>query len=223
MDKVIVIRYGEIMLKGANKRFFEDKLVRQIRHALGDLGKPKLSKEESWLNTKVKSVIENLEKRKIKAQYFDTKEAVIKAVLEETTDDQVVGIGGSMTIKELNLHEILKEEGKEIHWHWLVEPEKRSEVRQKAANADVYFTSTNALTEAGELVNIDGIGNRVSAMYYGPKKVIVICGTNKITTDIASAIERIKKEACPPLFDEEMKDLHTTPPWHIPWLPQPLF
>ncbi|MBM7614911.1 lactate utilization protein [Alkaliphilus hydrothermalis] len=150
------------------------------------------------MNNKVKAVIENLQRRKIKAQYFDSREAVIKAILEESTNDQVVGIGGSMTIKELNLHEVLKDEGKEIHWHWLVDLQKRNEVRQKAASADVYLTSTNALTETGDLVNIDGVGNRVSAMYYGPKKVIVICGINKITSDVTSAMERIKKEACPP-------------------------
>nr|WP_156943609.1 lactate utilization protein [Alkaliphilus transvaalensis] len=149
------------------------------------------------MNLAVENLIKKLEEKKFKVKYFEKKEEAIESVLAETVDDHVVGIGGSMTIKELELHEILKGQGKEIYWHWLVEPQERNAIRQKANNADVYLSSTNALTEAGELVNIDGLGNRVSGMFYGPKKVIVICGINKITSDYNTAIERIKKSACP--------------------------
>ncbi|SNS36963.1 Uncharacterised ACR, YkgG family COG1556 [Anaerovirgula multivorans] len=150
------------------------------------------------METIVKELIRNLEKRKINAKFFNTKEEAKTEILKELETHTNIGIGGSMTIMEMNLHEELMKKGKNVHWHWLVEPEKRNEVRQLASNADVYLTSTNALTESGELVNIDGMGNRVSAMYYGPKKVVVVCGINKICSDLISAMDRIKAEACPP-------------------------
>ncbi|MCC5911636.1 MAG: lactate utilization protein [Clostridiaceae bacterium] len=150
------------------------------------------------MNTIVKEVMDNLERKKIKTRYFETKNQVMEQILQETKNVTEIGIGGSMTIKEMNLHEALEKDGKNIHWHWLVEPEEREEVRQQAAKAEIYLTSTNALTEAGELINIDGVGNRVSAMYYGPKKVIVVCGINKICSDLITAMDRIKKQACPP-------------------------
>lgn len=149
------------------------------------------------MDKKIEVILKKLEEKKIGGKYFNTKEEAKKAILSEILPGEVVGIGGSMTIMEMKLHEALSDTGNTVYWHWLVEPEKRDEIRKKASEADVYLTSTNALTEAGELINIDGIGNRVSAMYYGPKKVIVVCGINKICSDYTSAIDRIKREACP--------------------------
>ncbi|SES76313.1 Uncharacterised ACR, YkgG family COG1556 [Natronincola peptidivorans] len=150
------------------------------------------------MNDTIKTLMNNLEKRKIKTKYFATKEEAKKEVLNETDLYTTIGIGGSMTIKEMNLYEELVNKEKKVIWHWLVEPEKRYEVGKLASNAEVYLTSTNALTEKGDLVNIDGVGNRVSSMFYGPKKVIVICGVNKICSDLITAMDRIKREACPP-------------------------
>ncbi|AOY78363.1 lactate utilization protein [Clostridium formicaceticum] len=146
----------------------------------------------------VSTVVQNLEKRKIKAKFFETKEEAKKEVLKDIQPYASIGIGGSATIKEMELYEALLKENKKVYWHWQVEKEKVSEIRQLASQSEVYLTSSNALTEAGELINIDGVGNRVSAMYYGPKKVIVVCGVNKICSDMISAMDRIKKEACPP-------------------------
>lgn len=149
------------------------------------------------MKEQIQKVIDSLEKKQIRAKYFDSKESVVDFIMAETASAATIGIGGSMTIFDLKLHELLMDQGKQVHWHWLVEPDKRPEVRELAAKADVYLTSTNALTEGGELINIDGVGNRVSAMFYGPKKVIVVCGVNKITSDLISAIDRIKLQACP--------------------------
>ena len=102
-----------------------------------------------------------------------------------------------MTIYDMKLHEELKAKGNQVFWHWLVEPGERNDARSKAANADVYLSSTNAMTLEGELVNIDGTGNRVSSMFFGPKKVIIVCGENKIAKDYDAAIDRIKNTACP--------------------------
>ncbi len=141
-------------------------------------------------------VLQNLENRKINSKYFETKEDVKKAILDEISSDNTVGIGGSMSVKELNLYESLVEAGNTVYWHWLVSKEEMPSVRKNAHNSDVYLTGTNALTEEGELINIDGIGNRVASMFYGPKKVIVVCGINKICSDLVAAIDRIKNEAC---------------------------
>lgn len=105
-----------------------------------------------------------------------------------------VGIGGSMTITELGLPKALVERGNEVHFHWLEStPEGMDRARENASKADVYLTSTNALTEKGQLVNIDGTGNRVTAMVFGPKKVYVVCGINKLVDDIDGAMKRIKE------------------------------
>lgn len=144
----------------------------------------------------VNNVLKNLETRRIKAKYFETKEDAKNTILEEIKSDMTIGIGGSMSVKEMNLHEDLIKAGNIVYWHWLVKPGQMSDVRKKAHISDIYLTSTNALTEDGELINIDGVGNRVASMFYGPKKVIVICGTNKICPDLISGIDRIKKQAC---------------------------
>lgn len=144
----------------------------------------------------VRKVLNNLEKRKIKSKYFKTKEDVKKAILEEIASDMTVGIGGSMSVKEIEIYDDLINSGKTVYWHWLVDPSEMPDVRKRAHTADVYLSGTNAITEYGELINIDGVGNRVASMFYGPKKVIVICGTNKICADLISAIDRIKSEAC---------------------------
>ncbi len=150
------------------------------------------------MKSTVDKLVVNLEKRKIKAKYFETVEDAKKEILRELHDYTEIGIGGSKTVKDMGIHDDLKGAGKNIHWHWLAKPEEQEETRRKALNSEVYLSGTNAITEDGELVNIDGIGNRVSGMYYGPKKAIVICGTNKICSDIISACDRIKTKACPP-------------------------
>jgi hypothetical protein len=101
-----------------------------------------------------------------------------------------------MTVKSLGIPEKLIERGNKVFFHWLEStPEGMHEARKNASQADVYISSTNALTEDGQLVNIDGNGNRVAAMIYGPKKVYVVCGVNKIAKDLEAGIQRIKDNA----------------------------
>lgn len=109
-----------------------------------------------------------------------------------------VGMGGSMTVKELGLYDALQQQGNTVYWHWRAEPSERESVCECAANADFYLCSVNALTSDGVLVNIDGTGNRVAGMFAGPKRTVLIIGKNKLTADVDSAIKRIKAEACPP-------------------------
>ena len=108
-----------------------------------------------------------------------------------------VGFGGSVTVRDMGLYDELKKTGRSPHWHWKND-EPKPAVFAHAANADVYLTSTNAITVDGCLVNIDGTGNRVGAMIAGPKQVIIIAGSNKIVAGgIPQAIARIKSVACP--------------------------
>lgn len=144
----------------------------------------------------VSNTLEALKKNNFDAEYFESSKAAIDAILKEIDIKESVGIGGSMTVKTLELDKRLKERGNVVHWHWL-EPisEGMDSARENAAKADVYLTSTNALTQDGKLINTDGTGNRVAAMIYGPKRTIIICGINKIVENLDTAFERIEKNA----------------------------
>lgn len=102
-----------------------------------------------------------------------------------------VAFGGSVTLKEMGLYERLSENNK-VLWHW-VEPEARAAAR----NAEVYLTSVNAAAQSGELVNIDGAGNRVAATLDGHRAVYFVFGENKLTPDPESAIRRAREVAAP--------------------------
>ena len=115
-------------------------------------------------------------------------------VLSMIKDEDLVAWGGSVTIEQLDL----KPDLKKFLDRDMAAADDFLEVRRQALLSDVFLTSTNAITMDGELVNIDGMGNRVAAMCFGPNKVIVVAGTNKIAENEEAAISRIKTEACPP-------------------------
>ncbi|WP_353096685.1 lactate utilization protein [Tissierella praeacuta] len=117
-----------------------------------------------------------------------------KELLSEITKEESIGIGGSMTIQDMEIYEELKDRGNEVYWHWRKDVENAA---MKAINADTYITSTNALTMDGKLVNMDGNGNRVASMIYGHKDVYIVTGKNKICKDYAEARERIRNIAAP--------------------------
>ncbi|MDR5660050.1 lactate utilization protein [Serpentinicella sp. ANB-PHB4] len=151
------------------------------------------------MDQRIKKVINNLNNRNINSTYFNNRHQLKEILLKETINiNDKVGIGGSMTIKELDLYKSLTKRGNTVYWHWMTDSKYQNEERRKASfNSDIYLTSSNAITENGEIINIDGVGNRVAAMFFGPKRVVVICGTNKICPDYNSAINRIKNESCP--------------------------
>jgi L-lactate utilization protein LutB len=145
----------------------------------------------------LKKIVENLKKRGFDVEIFQTKDDARKKLIEEVGTGRKVGIGGSMTIKELDVYDKLKENGNDVLWHWRTEPQYVGGVLKEAMTADVYLTSSNALIENGTILNIDGNGNRVAAMFYGPKKVIMVCGKNKIASTYSEAMNRIKTVICP--------------------------
>ena len=120
------------------------------------------------------------------------KEAVdyLRGELENTT----IGFGGCVTARELGLYEALGEKN-QVFWHWV--GEDRAEAQRRAAEAEIYILSANALSETGEIVNIDGNGNRLAAQFFGHQRVIFLCGRNKLTPDLPSAISRARNIAAP--------------------------
>ncbi len=145
----------------------------------------------------IRNTIEALQKRNIEALYASDRNVAREELIKIVASDDTVGIGGSMTIQELDVVEELEKQGSKVIWHWMCPPEDMMEVRKEATRAKYFCCSTNALTYDGRLVNIDGIGNRASAMFYGPETVVVVAGHNKLTADLDSALERIKNVACP--------------------------
>lgn len=154
------------------------------------------------MNEQLKITAENLNKRGFDARVFDTADAVKSAVLDMIGQRNTVGIGGSMTIKELGLYEALKEKGNDVAWHWLVmgkpgvDVSEVSALRYRANAAHFYLCSVNGMSSQGVLINIDGTGNRLAATLYGPKEVILVVGRNKIAPSFEAAMERAKNSAC---------------------------
>lgn len=147
----------------------------------------------------IEKTIEALNNKGFKALYAKDADEAVSYVLSMIGKDDTVGMGGSMTLFETGIVDALLNQGNTIYSRELAKRfgQSCSEVRQKAMTADVYLTSTNALTLDGDLINIDGAGNRVAAMIYGPQKVIVVTGKNKLTANPHTAVARIKKMACP--------------------------
>lgn len=146
----------------------------------------------------IRNTMESLEKNGFEPKYFETSEEAIVELLKEIDLKETIGIGGSMTIEGMGVKKKLEKEGFTVYTHFN-EPDLniRKEMIIKAMFTDVYLTSSNAITEDGKLVNIDGTGNRLAGMLFGHNRVIYICGVNKITKDYNEAYDRIKKIAAP--------------------------
>jgi L-lactate utilization protein LutB len=152
----------------------------------------------------VSGIIEALQTRGIEGHYAEDRAAAIAKILELVLPGSIVSCGGSTTIEEIELMEILaKREDIEL-WNPKAADGVRAmdEISHKALAADVFFMSSNAITRSGELVNVDGYGNRVSALIFGPKNVVIVAGMNKIVADESAAMERIKTIAAPRTYQK---------------------
>ena len=145
----------------------------------------------------IQFLLDNLKERSFEPFYFENRNDAINKIIALVGEKTTIGSGGSMTIKDLGLLEKLQSLGHTIYSHSLVKPEDRDHVYQLARDAKFYISSTNALTEQGEFVNIDGAANRVSALAFGPKNIIYVLGTNKIVPSVSKAIDRIRNYASP--------------------------
>lgn len=148
---------------------------------------------------KINNLIKTLQKNNINGYMVESKEELISQIEAIVEKDSVVSVGGSMTLFELGIIDYLRKGRYEFLDRYKdgLSPADIEDIYRKSFFADAYFTSTNAITEEGELYNVDGTGNRVAAMLYGPKKVIFIVGTNKIVQNMDEAIKRVREIAAP--------------------------
>ena len=169
-----------------------------------------MEKEKKWFNEqrtssewfieeKARRTVESLKNNGFEALYASTKKEALEKILQLIPEGSKIGIGGSMTVREIGLDEALNKRGDQLSDIWARKhsPEEDLAIRKQTLVSDVFLTSSNAITEDGELINIDGIGNRVAAMIFGPKKVIVVVGINKIVKDVHEGIKRIRNIAAP--------------------------
>ncbi|MEI3162356.1 MAG: lactate utilization protein [Lachnospirales bacterium] len=143
--------------------------------------------------------IEGLEKRNMQGFYAENKEEAVKIALSLIPEGSVVSWGGSATLQETGLINTLKNNNYQcLDRNDAESREEKEEIAHKALNADYYLMSTNAMTIDGQLINIDGNGNRVAALIYGPKNVIIVTGINKICDTYDSALSRARNKASIP-------------------------
>lgn len=144
------------------------------------------------------TVVKALQSRNFEAVYCGTKEEALERALELIPEGSVVSWGGSISLEELRIKEVLKDRGYQLLDRDSVsDPEEKLEMMRQALTCDVFLTGTNALSEDGQLVNVDGNGNRVAAMSFGPKSVIVFAGINKIAKTLEDAVVRARTTAAP--------------------------
>ena len=137
------------------------------------------------------TVKKNLEARGFSVRTFATA-AEAAAYLNEAIDGKTVGFGGSVTLQDMGLYELLGSHN-EVHWHWVNGPEER----KTAMGTQVYLSSANGLAETGEIINIDGSGNRVASTLYGHEKVYLVIGRNKLAPTYDEALWRARNIASP--------------------------
>ncbi len=145
-----------------------------------------------------KRVAEALQKRFFDAYYVSKKEDVAKKVLELIPQNHTVSWGGSMTVDSLGIKQLLKEKGYTlIDRDTAKSADERKAIMRQSLSCGTFLMSSNAITEKGELFNIDGAGNRVAALCYGPDSVLIIAGINKIVPDMAAAYSKVRHYTSP--------------------------
>ena len=143
-------------------------------------------------------VVKALKRRGFEAEYVPTGQDALKRILEIIPPDASVGIPGTVTVRDIGALDALKERGNIIYQHWgKMTPQEMREARFKENEADVFLTSANALTRDGEIINIDGTGNRVAGMAWGRGLVLFVIGINKLAFDLADGLKRAKAATIP--------------------------
>lgn len=144
----------------------------------------------------VETLIRNLKELGYEVSFFDTATQAV-VYMNQKIDGKTIGFGGSVSLDQMGLYDSLGSHNT-VYWHNGVTDKKvNEEMKRKAATADIYISSVNAIAETGEIVNIDGLCNRVSAIFYGHEKVYLVIGTNKIEKDYDKALYRARNIAAP--------------------------
>ncbi|HEX2927537.1 MAG TPA: lactate utilization protein [Ruminiclostridium sp.] len=151
------------------------------------------------IDKRIAKTLKNLEKNNMQVHYTATKQEAAEKVKELLNDGDTVGVGGAMTLFESGIIDLLRS-GKYNFLDRYAEGLTEEQINQvfiDSFSADAYICSSNAITENGELYNVDGNSNRVAAICFGPKSVIIVAGYNKIVKDLDEAIKRVKTIASP--------------------------
>jgi len=145
------------------------------------------------------TIIKNLKRRHMEGFYCATAEEAVKKVSELIEDGSSVTWGGTMTVRDMGIPQYLKDRGtlEVLDRDLAATPEEAQMIYLKAFSSDVYLSSANAISEDGVIVNIDGNGNRVAAITWGPKKVIFVIGMNKVAQNVEAAPARARSTAAP--------------------------
>ncbi|WP_194192525.1 LUD domain-containing protein [Clostridium chrysemydis] len=159
-----------------------------------------MDKNVAWVKEqKINRTIEALNKNNMNGYFVKDNEELLEKLKELIKDGDKVSFGGSMSIIEAGVLDFLRKENYDLldRYKEGLTKEEIVDIYKGAFTSDCYIASSNAVTENGELYNVDGNGNRVSAMLYGPEKVILICGINKIVKDVDEAIKRNREFSAP--------------------------
>lgn len=147
----------------------------------------------------VKTIMKNLEKRGMEGYFFEDSASCTDAILASIPENSTISWGGSESVKESGLMDgIQRGNYKLIDRFSASSPEEGRELYAQSVLADYYLMSSNAVTLNGELINIDGSGNRVACLIHSPRNVIIVVGMNKIVTDVNSGVDRVRNFAAPP-------------------------
>ncbi len=153
-----------------------------------------------WLKRKrIERCLKNLKRNGFETHLATSAQAASCLVLSLISDDETFGIGGSQSVRAIGVVEELRIMGKTLYDHWQsdLSADEIYTLRLKQGRCDCFLCSANAISEEGEIVNVDGIGNRVAAMVFGPRKVVLVAGANKITPDLPTALQRVREVAAP--------------------------
>ncbi len=154
---------------------------------------------QNYYGNLAKTTIKNLEKRHFNCYYCQTSKEATELASKMVPAGSTVSFGGSMTLAESGMGSALRkrEDITLLDRGKAGSPEEIKEIYHKSLHADYYFMSSNAITADGELVNIDGTGNRAAALIYGPEHVIILAGMNKVAPTLEEAISRVRNVASP--------------------------
>jgi len=155
---------------------------------------------QTYYQTLASTIISNMEKRQIEGYYCATSQEAKEKALSFPGENSLVSFGGSMTLAETGTLDALRNMSgiRLLDRATAKTREEAEEIYHQALLADTYFMGCNAITTQGELINIDGTGNRVAALIYGPKQVVLMAGMNKIVPSVEEAVNRVRNAATPP-------------------------
>ena len=153
-----------------------------------------------WLRRKLgERCVQALQKHAFEARFIPTIDEARTEILNQISGYETFGFGGSVSIRDLGLVDELVSMGKTVFDHWVgdLSKEEDMDLRLRQGRCDCFISSANAVSATGEIVNVDGVGNRTNAMTFGTKQVVIVAGMNKVTHDLESALRRVKEVAAP--------------------------